>query len=116
MRRVVGALVALMLCSCAQQPVASTAPPLAAARPACDLSVDDAVAKAGAVKMTAQQYDRWNEWVAAHDGPQPPDGMWAYIAPYDDGFAILLSYQGCIVMGVQPFSSDELAEMFGHKI
>ena len=84
--------------------------------PQCDLTVSDAVAKGHAVKMTDAQFNAWKKWLADQQAPTPPADVWAYVAPYEDSFAILMSYQDCIILSVEPFSSDELVQMFGQHI
>jgi len=107
-------LLTLAACSPASPPI--TADVTAQEQPQCDLTVSDAVAKGHAVKMTDAQFNAWKKWLADQQAPEPPADVWAYVAPYEDSFAILMSYQDCIILSVEPFSSDELMQMFGQHI
>jgi len=63
--------------------------------------------------MTPNQYTAWKARMGDQGLPAPLDYMWAHMTPDRAGSDILITYQGCVIAGVQSFLGDELKALFG---
>ena len=88
----------------------------AAAPSACELSQADLMDAAQGEPvhlMTGPEFSAWSTYAKGHGVLMQP-GMSAYVFPGKnaDDRAVVIAYQGCIVLTVTGFSSNDIERMF----